>query len=130
MKRMLPMLLALSFLSMQLDAAPRIKPHPHTPYRHHTYRRHQPSPIVKSISRIPWQTVAAGGAAVSGVIFAYKIADGIQQGTVEAARSSPEAFINKGANALDTVKAAILIGVACIVVIVGWRLARNRKPPA
>ena len=74
--------------------------------------------------------MAAGGAAVSGVIFAYKVADGIHQGTVEAARSSPEAFINKGANALDTVKTAILIGVACIVAIVGWRLARNRKPPA
>ncbi len=129
MKRMLPMLLALSFLSMQLDAAPRIKPHPHTPYRHHPYRRHQPSPIVKSISRMPWQTVAAGGAAVSGVIFAYKVADGIQQGTVEAARSSPEAFMQKGTNAMDTVKTAVLIGVVVIAVIVGLRLARN-KPPA
>lgn len=129
MKRMLPTLLALSFLSMQLDAALRIKPHPYTPYRHHPYRRHQPSQIVKSISRIPWRTVAAGGVAVSGVIFAYKVADGIQQGTVEAARSSPETFLKNGTDIIATVKTTVLIGVVVMVIVFGWRLARNSKPP-
>jgi hypothetical protein len=130
MKRTLLIILALSLLSIQLDAAPCIKPRPHTPRRHHLHRRFQPSPIVKSISQIPWQTVAAGGAAVSGVLFAYKVADGIQTGTIEAARSSPDAFIQKGANAMETVKALGLIGVFSFIGLVVWRLARQRKPPA
>lgn len=129
MKRIIVLIILPAFF-MQLFAAPHARPSTRGKHVFY-YRRHSPPcPLAKSICRIPWQTVAAGGAAVSGVIFAYKVADGIQQGTVEAARSSPEAFINKGANALDTVKTAILIGVACIVAIVGWRLARNRNPPA
>ena len=130
MKRMLPTLLALCLLSMQLDAAPRIKPYPHTPCRHHLHRRFRPSQIVKSISQVPWQTVAAGGAAVSGVVFAYKVADGIQTGTIEAARSSPDAFIQKGTNTMETVKAVGLISVFSFIALAVLRLVRQRKPPA
>ena len=129
MKRIIILIILPAFF-MQLFAAPHARPSTRGKHVFHHRRHSPPCTLTKSICRIPWQTVAAGGAAVSGVIFAYKVADGIQQGTVEAARSSPEAFINKGANALNTVKTAILIGVACIVAIVGWRLARNRKPPA
>ena len=121
---------ALSLLSMQLDASPRIKPHPHTPRRHHTFRQTARRRMVNSISRIPWQTVAAGGAAVSGVVFAYKVADGIQTGTIEAARSSPDAFIQKGTNTMETVKAVGLIGAFSFIAFAVWRLARQRKPPA
>ena len=85
MKRTLLTILALSMLSMQLDAAPFPRPRPRLAHRYHPHSRFRPSTVVKSISQVPWQTVLAGGAAVSGVVFAYKVADGIQTGAVEAA---------------------------------------------
>jgi hypothetical protein len=94
------------------------------------FRHRKTAPLVKSICRIPWQTVAAGGAAVSGVIFAYKVADGIQQGTVEAARTSPETFIRKETDIVENMKAVVLVAIIFTVGFGGWRLARNRKPPA
>ena len=122
-------ILALSLLSMPLDAAPRIKPHPQMPRSHHAFRQLPRRRMADSVCRMPWQTVAAGGAAVSGVVFAYKVADGIQTGTIEAARSSPEAFIQKGTNAMETVKAVGLIGVVSVIGLAVWRLACHRKTP-
>lgn len=130
MKRMLLTILALSMLSMQLDAAPFPRPRPRMAYRYHPHSRFRPSTVVKSISQVPWQTVLAGGAAASGVVFAYKVADGIQTGTVEAARSSPDAFLKNGMDAVGTVKAAVMLSVAFVIVFMVWRLTRHRKPPA
>lgn len=129
MKRLLSFLIV-SALSMQLVASPHARPHPRMWINHHSYHGRKPSPLARSIIRLPWQMVVAGGAAVSGVVFAYKVADGIQQGTVESARSSPEAFINKGMDVMETMKAIVLIAVIITAVFIGWRLARNHKPPA
>ena len=129
MKRLLAFLIA-SALSMQLGASPHARLHPRMLSNYHSYHGRKPSPLARSICKLPWQLVVAGGAAVSGVVFAYKVADGIQQGTVESARSSPEAFINKGMDVMGTMKAIVLIAVVLVVVFVDWRLARNRKPPA
>lgn len=83
--------------------------------------------MTRSISQIPWQTILAGGAAASGIVFAYKVADGIQTGTVEAARSSPETFLKNGGDTIGTMKAAALLAVVSITGFIGWRLARHRR---
>ncbi len=67
---------------------------------------------------------------MSGVIFAYKVADGIQQGTVEAARTSPETFIRKETDIVENTKAVVLVAMIFAAGFGGWRLARKRKPPA
>ena len=69
----------------------------------------------------------AGGTAVSGIVFAYKVADGIQTGTVEAARSSPETFLKNGKDVIGTLKAAVILAVVSITGFLGWRLARHRR---
>ena len=48
----------------------------------------------RPIIRVPWQTVAAGGAAAGTVIAAYKISDGVEEGLKTVARSNPEAFVS------------------------------------
>ena len=76
---------------------------------------------------MPWQTVLAGGAAASGIVFAYKVADGIQTGTVEAARSSPENFLKSGKDVIGILKTAVILTMASITGFMGWRLARHRR---
>ena len=50
-------------------------------------------PRRRPITRVPWQTVAAGGAAASTLVAAYKISDGVEVGLKTAAQSEPKAFI-------------------------------------
>lgn len=49
-------------------------------------------PRRRPIIRVPWQTVAAGGAAAGTVIAAYKISNGYEQGMKTVAREKPEVF--------------------------------------
>lgn len=46
----------------------------------------------RPIMRVPWQTVAAGGAAAGAVILAYKVGDGVEEGLKTVAREKPEVF--------------------------------------
>ena len=51
-------------------------------------------PRRRPIIRVPWQTVAAGGAAAGTLVAAYKISDGVEEGLKTVARSNPEAFVS------------------------------------
>ena len=74
--------------------APKVYlPSPVSKTTHPSPKKHAPvihrGPPLSDIKDIPWQLVLAGGAAASGVVFAYKVGDGIQQGTIESARQAP-----------------------------------------
>lgn len=123
----IPTFLIVLALSMQLSATPKARPHPYRSHQHHPHSRFHPPATARPISRMPWQTVLAGGAATSGIVFAYKVADGIQTGTVEAARSSPETFLKSGKDVIGTLKTATILVVVSITGFMGWRLARHRR---
>lgn len=61
-------------ISMELIAAPHPRPRPQH-YRNIPSRISGQHPIGDAIRSVPWQVVLAGGAAASGVVFAYKVAD-------------------------------------------------------
>ena len=81
------------------------------------------------IPTVPWQTIVAGGAAVSGVVFAYKVADGIQSGMAEAAKTSPDKFLDKCGGVGGTVQIASAVIVIVGIAYLAWRLALHGKPP-
>ena len=121
--RALCLLLALS-LSAELLAVPRPRPRPRPPRRHPPVRR-----VGDALKGVPWQLVLAGGAAASGVVFAYKVGDGLQKGTVEAAREAPERFLDKFGGPAGTVRiAAAVITLAAIAYAV-WRISLRGRPP-
>ncbi len=125
MSRYLPILVTLlMFFSTALAAAPRIRPHLRHPRRAPTVRPCSPGDAIR---RIPWKLVAAGGAAASGVVFAYKISDGIQQGTVESARRAPETFIDKTIGIGETVKLIVCGVVLCAIVCLAWHFSRRSQ---
>ena len=121
MKRHLTILLLL--LSASLMAAHPLRIHPRRipkPMKSHRPMR---------IPTVPWQTIVAGGAAVSGVVFAYKVADGIQSGMAEAAKESPERFLDKCGGVGGTVQIASAVIVIVGIAYLAWRLALHGKPP-
>ena len=127
MKRIIPFLLA-SALIMELIAVPLPRPRPRIPRRMPRHAR--PNPVGKAISNIPWQTVLAGGAAASGIVFAYKVSDGIQKGTVEAAKKAPENFMDRCTGISGTMQVLCAVCVLIAIAYLVWRLGyRNRKPP-
>ena len=105
MKKSLLMLLCL-LLGTELVAAPRMMRH----------RRFHGRPC-----RIPWQTIVAGGAAVSGIVLAYKIGNGFEQGAIESAKSAPERFIDKFGGVGDTLRTACAI-IAIIGIVYACKL--------
>ncbi len=124
MSRCLPILFTLLMLSTGLAAAPRIRPRLRPPRRAPTVRPCSPGDAIR---RIPWQLVAAGGAAASGIVFAYKISDGIQQGTVESARRAPETFIDKTIGIGETVKLTVCGVGLCVIVCLAWRICHRSQ---
>lgn len=127
MKRIILFLMA-SVIIAELIAVPLPRPRPRMPRR--IPSRPRPNPVGKAISRVPWQTVLAGGAAASGIVFAYKVADGIQKGTVEAAKKAPENFIDRCTGISGTMQAVCAACVLIALAYLVWRLGyRNRKPP-
>ncbi len=122
-----PIFLIVLAFSMQLPAVTHARPHSYRAHQHHPHSRFPPPTTTRSISRIPWQTVLAGGTAVSGIVFAYKVADGIQTGTVEAARSSPETFLKNGKDVIGTLKIVTILAMISFTSFLGWRLARHRR---
>lgn len=132
MKRVLTALLLTTVLVMAASAAPHFRPR--RPYLRYRPRRTAPHHSAKILKEVPWQLVVSGGMAVGGIVFAYKVADGIQQGLVEVAHTSPAEFtgaIGGVGGTVQTIAAVIVIaGVGYLV----WRLARLRdwlppKPP-
>ena len=111
----------LSLLSMELVAAPHPRPrrHPHPHHRSGTYRLH----------KVPWQTIVAGGAAVSGIVFAYKVGNGIEQGTIESAKAAPEAFIEKSNGFGSTLRIAGGVTVLIAIVYI-WKNFRDSSKPS
>jgi hypothetical protein len=111
-------------ISTGLFAAPRIRPHippkKHAPVVHHG----TPLPAIKDI---PWQLVLAGGAAASGVVFAYKVSDGIQQGTIESARQAPEAFLDKSRGFGGIIMLAVAIGISGSITYLTWNLTHRNN---
>ena len=120
MNRLLTILLV---LSMPLMAAHPLRIPPRRIPKPSGHHRPMRIPIV------PWQTIVAGGAAVSGVVFAYKVADGIQSGMVEAAKSTPDRFLDKCGGVGGTAQIASAIIVIVGIAYLAWRLALHGKPP-
>lgn len=85
MKTWLAVLVLVSGLTVAL-AAPQ--------HHHHRIRRHQHSShrISRIHDPVSWKTIAAGGAAAGGVVAAYKISDGVEEGLKTVAREKPEVF--------------------------------------
>ena len=61
-----------------------------TPNIHRPHRRI--STPRKTEIVVPWETVAAGGAAAGTVVAAYKISDGVEKGIKTVAKEKPEVF--------------------------------------
>ncbi|MBR4675462.1 MAG: hypothetical protein IKP00_13430 [Victivallales bacterium] len=121
MKRCLAVLLIVFSAQLLAVHAPRLRPRCRTrPVERHGPRR-MPS--------VPWQTIVAGGAAVSGVVFAYKVAEGIQSGMEEAARESPDRFLDRCGGIGGTVQIASAVIVIAGIAYLAWRLAIHGKPP-
>jgi len=64
-------------------------PHPRPQARRHHHPSYRISRIYEPVS---WKTIAAGGAAAGGVVAAYKISDGMEEGLKTVAREKPEVF--------------------------------------
>ena len=122
-------IILMSLMSLELAAVPLPRPRPRPPRRIHCHRP-RPNPVGKAISKVPWQTVLAGGAAASGIVFAYKVSDGIQKGTMEAAGKKPGMFLEKLGGITGTMQ---IICAVCLLIAIAyflWRVYyRRRKPP-
>ena len=61
-----------------------------------THRYPRPHRRVSTPSKteiaVPWETVAAGGAAAGTIIAAYKVSDGVEDGIRTVAKEKPEVF--------------------------------------
>ena len=55
----------------------------------------RPSQPLRLIREIPWQNIAAGGAAAGTVVAAYKLSNGMEEGLLTVAKENPEAFIGR-----------------------------------
>ncbi len=80
----------------------------------------------RPIIRVPWQTVAAGGAAAGTVIAAYKISDGSEQGMKTVAREKPEVFaehLSAFPRTLSWAALVLLVGGGYFL----WRQYQNKE---
>lgn len=83
MKTILILLLAL--ITAFASAAPIRRP----------YRKPlKPARVVETTHPVSWKTVAAAGAAATGVVAAYKIGSGVEDGLSTAAKEAPVAFLS------------------------------------
>ena len=121
MNRCLALLLiafSTQFLSVH---APRLRPR----CRPRPVERHGP----RRMPNVPWQTIVAGGAAISGVVFAYKVAEGIQSGMEAAAKESPDRFLDKCGGVGGTAQIASAVITIVAIAYLAWRLTLRRGPP-
>ena len=83
------------------------------PHRVHRPRQHRPVKTLEVVRKVPWQTVAAGGAAAGTVIAAYKISDGVEDGLKTVAEEKPEAFTDSLSVLSWPLRWAVLIALLC-----------------
>lgn len=62
-------------------------------YHRHPRSHHRPPQRVSIVRKVPWQTVAAGGAAAGAIVAAYKISNGVESGLKSSAQSRPDLFL-------------------------------------
>lgn len=82
--------------------------------------------MTEAIGKIPWQLVVAGGAAASGIVFAYKVGDGIQR---KAAGATGD--VQNGTQSNGGCDTAQLICAVCALFATGyliWRIGYRRRP--
>lgn len=82
MKTILILLLAL--ITAFVSAAPIRRP----------YRKPLKPARVETTHPVSWKAVAAAGAAATGVVAAYKIGSGVEDGLSTAAKEAPVAFLS------------------------------------
>ena len=83
MKTLLVLLLAI--VTAFVSAAPMRRP----------FRKPlKPARVVETTHPVSWKTIAAGGAAATGVVAAYKIGSGVEDGLSTAAKEAPVAFLS------------------------------------
>ena len=87
---------------------------------HRAKPRHRPVKTLEVVRKVPWQTVAAGGAAAGTVIAAYKISDGVEDGLKTVAEEKPEAFTDSLSVLTWPLRWAVLIALLCSGYFV-WR---------
>ena len=58
------------------------------------YRKPLKPARVETTHPVSWKTVAAAGAAATGVVAAYKIGSGVEDGLSTAAKEAPVAFLS------------------------------------
>ncbi len=54
----------------------------------------KPARVVETNRPVSWKAVAAAGAAATGVVAAYKIGSGVEDGLSTAAKEAPVAFLS------------------------------------
>lgn len=54
----------------------------------------KPARLVETTHPVSWKTIAAGGAAATGVVAAYKNGSGVEDGLSTAAKEAPVAFLS------------------------------------
>lgn len=82
MKTLLFLLLAI--ITAFVSAAPVRRP----------FRKPLKPARVETTHPVSWKTIAAGGAAATGVVAAYKIGSGVEDGLSTAAKEAPVAFLS------------------------------------
>ncbi|MCQ2353262.1 MAG: hypothetical protein MJ033_07270 [Victivallaceae bacterium] len=97
-------------------------PHPHRHYRQH--HRPRPSPVAEIVRQVPWQNIAAGGAAVSGIVLSYKVGDGVEEGLKTIAREDPGSFTK----AVFPFTWLLPIALIVIIAYAGYVVRRKHQP--
>lgn len=120
MNRCLALLLIAFSTQLLAVHAPRLRPR----CRPRPVERHGP----RRMPNVPWQTIVASGVAVSGVVFAYKVADGIQLGMAEAAKESPDRFLDKCGGVGGTAQIASAVITIVAIAYLAWCLTLRRRP--
>ena len=101
--------LALLLSTMMLTASAA----PHRIHRRPRIRPPRPLRTVEVVRKIPWQSIAAGGAAAGTVIVAYKVSDGVEEGLKTVAKEKPEVFTDSLSILTRPFRWAILILLLC-----------------
>ena len=96
-----------------------------TPNIHRPHRRI--STPRKTEIVVPWETVAAGGAAAGTIIAAYKVSDGVEDGIRIVAKEKPEVFADT-LNVLTWPIRCALLAVFLLVYYWIWRVLIRKSP--
>ena len=96
-----------------------------TPNIHRPHRR--VSTPRKTEIVVPWETVAAGGAAAGTVVAAYKISDGVEDGIRTVAQEKPEVFADT-LSALSWPVRWASLGLFFLIYYWIWKILIRKSP--